>query len=114
MHTPERKGVGVLPNEEEPSKEAVTSLIQGSSSGSLFTFGQLPGFFFHTCPALGPSPTGVRNFFPRWIPPQRPMGGPWHHILWGGAPSFLTPKEPFCACAMSPLPQGWEIYYVTS
>ena len=36
-------------------------------------------------------------------------GGPWHHLLWGSAPSFLTPEEPFCACAVSPLPQGWEI-----
>ena len=36
-------------------------------------------------------------------------GGPWHHILWGSAPSFLTPKETFCACVVSPLPQGWEI-----
>ena len=46
--TPETKGVGAPPNEEEPSKEAVKSLIQGSSSGSWFTFGQLSGFFFHT------------------------------------------------------------------
>ena len=44
----ERKGVGVLPNEEERNNEAVKSFIQGSSSGSLFTFGQLSGFFFHT------------------------------------------------------------------
>ena len=55
--------MGVPPREEEPSKEAVTSFTSGSSSGSLFTFGQLPGFFFHTCPALGPSPAGVPNFF---------------------------------------------------
>ena len=73
---PERKGVGVLPNKEERSKEAVKSLIQGSSSGSLFTSGQLSGFFLRTCPALGPSLTRVRNFFPRWIPAQRPMGWP--------------------------------------
>ncbi|XP_068421863.1 nondiscriminating glutamyl-tRNA synthetase EARS2, mitochondrial isoform X2 [Eschrichtius robustus] len=29
---------------------------------------------------------------------------------YGVCPSFLTPKEPFCACAMFPLPQGWEMY----
>ena len=40
--------MGVLPNEEESSKEAVKAFIYGSSSGSLFTFGQLPGFFFRT------------------------------------------------------------------
>ena len=27
----------------------------------------------------------------------------------GWCPLFLTPKEPFCACAVSPFPQGWEI-----
>ena len=37
------------------------------------------------------------------------FGGPWHRLFWGGASSFLTPKEPCCACAVSPLPQGWEI-----
>ena len=45
MHTRE-KDVGVLPNEEEHSKETVKSFIQGGSSG--FTFDQLSGFFFHT------------------------------------------------------------------
>ena len=43
----ERKGVGIFPNEEECSKEAVKLLIQGSSSGSLLTFGQLSGFSSH-------------------------------------------------------------------
>ena len=27
----------------------------------------------------------------------------WHTL-------FLTPKVAFCTCALSPLPQGWEIY----
>ena len=47
MHK-ERKGVAILPNEEERNKEMVKSFIQGSSSGSLFTFAQLSGFFFYT------------------------------------------------------------------
>ena len=42
-------------------------------------------------------------------PSPEAYGRPWHQLLGGGAPSFLTPKEPFCACAVSPLPQGWEI-----
>ena len=45
---PKRKGVGIPPKEDEGSKEAVKSFTQGSSSGYLFTFGQLRGFFFHT------------------------------------------------------------------
>ena len=27
----------------------------------------------------------------------------WQHLLWGGAPPFLTPEEPFCTCAV------WEV-----
>ena len=37
-------------------------------------------------------------------------GGPWHYLLWVGASSFWTPKESFCTCAVSPLPQGWEMW----
>ena len=40
--------MGVSANDEEQGKEAVQSFIQGSSSGSLFIFGPLFGFFFHT------------------------------------------------------------------
>ena len=72
---PERKGMGILSNEEEHSKEAVTSLIQGSSSGSLFTFGQLSCFFSHIWRVLGPSPTCMHIFLPRWIPAWRTVGG---------------------------------------
>ena len=64
----------------------------------MFTFGESSCCFFHTCPALGPSPTCMCNFLLRWIPPQRPVGER-PHLLWGGAPPFLTPKEPSCACA---------------
>ena len=37
-------------------------------------------------------------------------GCAWHHILWGDAPSISTSKEPFWACVVSPLPQGWKVY----
>ena len=30
-------------------------------------------------------------------------------MLWGGAPLFLTPKEPFCPCAVSLLPWEWDL-----
>ena len=49
----ERKGVGIPLNEEEHVKEAVKSFIKGSSSRSMFTFGQLSSFFLHTRSALG-------------------------------------------------------------
>ena len=35
-------------SDKQHIKEVVKSLMQGSSSGSLLTFGQLSGFFFHT------------------------------------------------------------------
>ena len=53
---PREKGCGCPPSEEESSKQAVNSFIYVSSSGSLFTFSQLSGFFFHTWPILGPFP----------------------------------------------------------
>ena len=107
-----RASLQAAPKEEEPSKEVVKSFIYSSSSGSLFTFGQLSGFFFHTCAALDSSPTRMCSFFPGWIPVQRPAGWPWHHLSWGGDPFFLTLKEPFCVCTMFPLPQGWEINHL--
>ena len=42
----ERKSVCVLLNEQECPREVFKSLIEGSSSGSLFTFDQLSYFFF--------------------------------------------------------------------
>ena len=59
--TPGGKGWGVPLSEEEPCKEAVKAFIQGSSSGSLYTLGQLSGFFFHLWPTLGPSPICLCN-----------------------------------------------------
>lgn len=46
--TPRGKGWGVPLSAEEHCKEAVKAFIQGCSSGSLFSLGQLSGFFFHT------------------------------------------------------------------
>ena len=34
----------------------------------------------------------------RWIPLERPMNV-CLYLLWGGVPSFATPKKPSCACA---------------
>ena len=102
------KHVSVLPSDEEYSKEMVKSRIEGSSSRSLFTFGQLSGFFFHTWPALRLFPLfTLHGFQPRDL-----WGRPWHHLFSDGTPSFLIPKESFCECAVSPLPQGWEIWHL--
>ena len=85
--------------------------------------GQLPGFFFHTCPALGPSLTGVCSYFSRWIPAHRPVRAwtsptvRWHPLLFAPQGDFLhmcgVPKienmwpldllhtqglAPFCPC----------------
>jgi len=103
MHT-WRERCRHAPREEERSKEVVKSFIEGSSSGSLFTFGKLSGFFSHTWPALGPSPICVWKIFPKWTPAHRPMGG--FGITYSGVvPLFLTPKKPFmhmCNVCLAP------------
>ena len=43
---PERKGMGIFPNEEEHSKEVASHLSRNRSSGSLFSSGQTSHFFF--------------------------------------------------------------------
>ena len=48
--TPGEQGVGVLPNKEERSEEAVKSFLQGSSSRSMFTLANYLVSFPHlTC-----------------------------------------------------------------
>ena len=68
------------------------SLIQDSSLGFLFTFGQLSCFFLHTCLVHGPSPRCANNFLLRWVPPQRPMGASHNHYE---DPSFFDSQEAF-------------------
>ena len=68
------------------------SFIQGSSASSLFTFGQLSGFFFYTSPALGSSPTYVPNFFQNGFQAR----GLWDSLasaLLGQCPLLLTPRR---------------------
>ena len=102
------------PREEERSKEVVKSFIEGSSSGSLFTFGKLSGYFSHTWPALGPSPICVWKIFPKWTPAHRPMGG--FGITYSGVvPLFLTPKKPFMhMCNVSLAPRMENIWIFNS
>ena len=78
------------------------SFIQGSSSSSLFTFGQLSGFFFYTSPALGSSSTCVPNFFQNGFQ-ARGYGIPWHHLFWGNALSFWPLGDmPMCSVFLAP------------
>ena len=51
--------------------------------------------FSHTWPALGPSQHEWATFFQDGFQP-RGLWEAWHHLLWGGTLSFLTPKEAFC------------------
>ena len=102
--------MGITPKEDKGSKEAVKSFIQGSSSGYLFTFGQLHGFFFHTWLTLGPSPTCMCNSFSKYIPAQWPIGWPWHHIWWSDKLLLLIPKGAFlCLCNVSLAPRMGNI-----
>ena len=79
---PETEGMGLPPNEES-SKEAIRSFIETidrlnkSQFFWLFVYlWPILWFLFPHLLTLGPSPTCVYNFFPRWIPAQRPMGRP--------------------------------------
>lgn len=98
-----------MADEEECGKEVVKSLRQGSS-GSLFTF------FGHHLSSPTPylsqdPPQRMCNFFLQdGFQPRGLWRDPWHHSVYAsGATSFLTPKETFYTCAVTPLAQEWEI-----
>ena len=75
-------------------------LIQPSSSGSLFTFGQLSFCFIsHTWLDTAPSPICMCIFWQRWIPEQRVLGQ-YQDLLWPGPHSLFDPWESYCACVI--------------
>ena len=88
---PERSA-GVL--NDEHSKEVIEITYIGQSFPSLFTFGQVSCFFFHTWLALGPSPTCICNFLLRCIPPQRPVGVCPHITGWRPLPFWPSRSLP--------------------
>ena len=91
----QRKGVGKPPSEQK--------LLPGLCLPS----GQLPGFFSHTWPTLGPTPGCTLTPQPRWILKWKFLGGArllmaWHYLL-----SF-EPQEAFlCMCSVSLVPKEW-------
>ena len=107
---PGNKGCGIPHHpatpriEEGLSEEVVKSFIWGISSGSLLTLGQLSSFFFHLWPALGPSPTCMCNFFPRWGKSPvlwRALASP----ILGWCPLLLDPQGAFlhmCSVSLAP------------
>ena len=103
----ERKGAGVPLNEEGLSKEA------GQFFWAFICFWPNICLLSHAWPALGYSPTRRCSSLPKSIPAQRRMGGPCHHQLLSGTPSFLTLEETSCACRKC-LPCPKEGKYVTS
>ena len=98
--------MGVPPNER--SKEAVKSFT-GQSFQVFVCLWPIIWFLSPHLTSPRTLPTVHVQLFSKMDSSPEAYGGPWRHILWGGAPSFLTPKESFCTHAMSPLPQGWEI-----
>ena len=106
------KGASIFPNKEECSEETTKSFIYGSSSGSLFTFGQLPGLFFPHLAHPRTLPNMWAQLFSKMDSGLEAYGEACHHLLWGGSPSYLTPKELFCMCAVFPLPKDGK--HVTS
>ena len=65
LSSPSPPAVNLFPASGSSLVSRLFALCGHPSSGSLFTFGQLNGFFFHTEPTLGSSPTCVHSFFPR-------------------------------------------------
>ena len=62
--------------------------------------GQLPGFFFHTWPPLGPSPGCAHSAWPTWVWKWRLLGRARLITAW-----CYTHKESLCAYVVSPLSQ---------
>ena len=98
----------------------VSSLVVGSTVKRWLShvYGQFFQVFVYLWPIvwfLFPHLTCLKilpNMHVAWIQPRDLWGRPWHHLFLGGTPSFFTPKESFCACAVSPLPQRWEIWHL--
>ena len=90
----------------------VSSLVVGSTVKRWLShvYGQVFQVFVYLWPIvwfLFPHLTCLKilpNMHVAWIQPRDLWGRPWHHLFLGGTPSFFTPKESFCACAVSPLP----------
>ena len=102
--------MGIPPKEEEGSKEVVKSFIQGSFLGVFVYLWPIIWFLSPHLTYPRTLPNMHVQFFSKYIPAQRPIGWPWHHTFWSDKLLLLTPKEPFCARAMYPSPQGWETY----
>ena len=90
---PQRERVWAFPQVRRSAlKRQLSNLYKAVLRGLYLPFGQLSGFFFHTWPVLGPSPTCVGNIFSRWISAQRPMGLHISITYYGAVPSAFDPQ----------------------
>ena len=107
---PKRKGIGVPPREEEHNKEAFKSFIYDSSSNLCLSSANYLASL--STPGLPQSPSQHAHTIVFQDGFQ--LRGPWNHILtshiMGQYTILFDPKEPFCTCEMSLLPQGQGIY----
>ena len=88
----ERKGVGVPPNEEERSKEAVKSLIGQFFQVFVYLWPIICFLFPHLpCPRTLPS-MRVQLFSKMDSSPEAYRGA-WLHLFWGGVPAFCPPRS---------------------
>ena len=114
----ERKGVGILPNEEECTRKVIQITYMWGFFPVFVYLRSIISFLFHIWPVLGPSLTCVRIFLPRWIQVQRPMGRLTPPIM-GWHPPPLAPKETFCACRArevsltSRMSHMWSLYLLS-
>ena len=115
-----RKFVGVLPNEEEYTREVIQVTYTGQFFLIFVYLWSIISFLFHIWPVLGFSPTCMCIFLPTWIPVEKPWGG-WCHLLWGGTLriSENSPKEFFCIYVVrelslsSRLRNMWSLYLLS-
>ena len=73
--------------------------------------GQLPAFFFHTWPTLGPSPGCAHSPQPTWVWKWRLLGGVRLIIAWCYPLTFDPHGAFLCLCSVSSVPKerGMEI-----
>ena len=74
-------------------------LIGGSSSGSLFSFGQLSYFLFHTGPVQGPCRYACISFG-QDVFQSKGLWNSYQDLLWPGTPSLSDPEGSLCPCVV--------------
>ena len=97
---PEKKCGRPPPMRRSAVKKHLHHLYRSVLLGLCLSSGQLSSLFFHTWPALGPSPRVCACILqPRWILKWRLLGEARLIMTWN-YPLTFDSKEPFCTCVV--------------